>query len=132
MNDARDRYMQSWKGKAEAATGGNQSQLGAMLIAILGRTPHAPPMFARYLSDGTVVAGKAVITVDGFVLCDFIHKSGIYSHHAIVCNVSDMVRNFRGLADHLKLTDAERKEMFDEVKKWIERDYRAKSDENLF
>lgn len=107
----------SWQYRAIEATKGNQSQLGAILLAVLGRAPKHPPRFH----------GLASITSDGFVMCDFTGRDGNYRYSALVCDTSDLVRNFRGLADHLKFSDAERTAMFDEVRKWISLDYRAKT-----
>ncbi len=107
----------SWKLRAIRATKGNQSQLGAILIAVLGRLPKHPPRFGL----------RAVITSDGFVLADFQGKDYVKHSAAFVCDVSDLTKNFRGLADHLKLNKEDREEMFAELRKWIARDYRAKS-----
>ena len=105
-----------FRSRAIAATRANQSQLGAIMLAILGRRPRRPPMFP---------GGGATITSDSYVTADFIDKDGVGHRGAFVCDIADLVRNFRELADHLKLTDEERTEMFSELRKWIRRDYRA-------
>lgn len=107
----------SWKLRAIRATKGNQSKLGSILIAVLGRIPRHPPRFGL----------KATITSDGFVMADFQGKDFVRHYSALVCEVKELTNNFRGLADHLKLDKEEREEMFAELRKWIARDYRAKS-----
>lgn len=119
---ARDRYEKSWKGRAERHTRGNETRLGAILICVLGRKPLRPPMFE----------GLAVIDTRGIVHCTFINKNGYRLPMMPAMEVVDLVREFNTLADQLKLTDDERKEMFTELRKWIVRDRRAKSDENTF
>lgn len=110
----------SWKYRAIEATRGPQSQLGAILLAALGKQRNTRPQFV----------GSATITSDGFIMCSFIGKDGRHHMGAFVGDVADLVRNFRGLADHLKLNDLERVEMFAAVKQWIAVDYRA--NKNLF
>jgi hypothetical protein len=107
-----------WKIDALLATQGNQSKLGAILIAVLGRAPDNPPRFGS----------GAVITSDGAVLCHFQDKRGDWHEGAFVCSVAELVSNFRGLADHLKLSDEDRKDMLNEVRMWVTTDYRAKSE----
>lgn len=110
-----------WRVRALEATHGNQSQLGAILIAVLGRAPDHPPRFGS----------GAVITTDGHVLAHFQTRDGEWHHGAYVATVQEINDNFRGLADHLKLSDADRVEMFDELRKWFVTDYRATAlDEN--
>ena len=43
-------------------------------------------------------------------------------------SVADLVANFRRLADEIKLSDVERYAMFDELRKWVVEDERAKSE----
>ena len=112
----------SWQFRAEQFTRGNQTAMGAIVLAVLRRRPHEPP----------AIGGKAVIGRDGWVYASYLNAASTYEAVRAVCSVADLTNNFRRLADALKLTDTERKEMFDEVKKWIVRDFRAVSDENLF
>lgn len=107
----------SWQDRAIEATGGNRSQLGAILLAMLARVPRYSS-FPRF-------SGLATVTSDGFVMCNFYDKAGVFRPGAFVCDVEDLRDNFRGLADHLKLNDADRNAMFAELLKWIARDYRA-------
>jgi len=118
----RERYEKSWKGRAERHTKGNETQLGAMVIAMLGRRPLRPPMFT----------GLAIIDRTGLVRCDFTDKNGHELKMLPIGDVLKIVTDFKNLADALKVTDSERTEMFTELRKWIMRDARAKSDENTF
>jgi hypothetical protein len=106
----------TWQYRAVAATKGNQSQLGCILLAVIGKNAKHPPQF---------ICG-ASITSDGFIMCSFVDRDGVGHMGAFVGSVSDLVTNFRGLADFLKLNDVDRTEMFDKVRAWIKTDYRTK------
>lgn len=114
--DKQEAERATWQYRAVEATGGPKSLLGAILLAVLKKQRNTRPQFI----------GNATITSDGFVMCSFVTRDGEHKHSAFVCDVPDLVRNFRGLADHLKLTDAERNELFLAVRNWIATDYRIK------
>lgn len=99
-----------WQDKALAATKG--TRFGAILNAAMGKTIDAP----RF-------NGKAAITSDGFVMCSFTSSDGREHYGAFVGAASDLVQNATGLAAHLSLNDAERKELFALVRGWVETDY---------
>lgn len=104
----------TWQYRAVQATRGNQSRLGCILLAVLGKNAKNPPWFGR----------SAIITSDGFVLANFCTAAGEVKHGALVCNAAELTANFRGLADHLKLGDKDREAMFVAVRQWIAEDYR--------
>ncbi len=106
----------SWEDRCIQATGGNRSQLGAIVLAVLGRTVSIPPAFNK---EG------AIITSDGFVLANFVNKDWQLFHSAFVCSIDDLTANISGLADHLKLSDEERVALFRKVREWCKTDYRA-------
>ena len=108
----------SWQYKCVQATRAHQSKLGAILCSALGKNRGHLPQFQ----------GFATITSDGSVMCNFVDRHGVMHLGALVCDVQDLVRNFRGLADHCKLPDADRIELFKTVRQWITKDYRAKSE----
>lgn len=59
-----------------------------------------------------------------YVVADVVTKSGQYvKNHLLFLNKKAMEGQFRILADRLKLTDAERVELFDAVKRWVVCDY---------
>lgn len=103
----------SWQYKAIQATAGNQTRLGTILLAAIGRSAKHPPWFGN----------SAVITSDSFVMCDFTDKRYTQHSGAFVCSVTELRDNFRGLADHLKLGDKDREAMFAKVREWISHDY---------
>lgn len=110
---------ESWKLRAIRATKGNQSRLGCLLIAILLRTPVNPPR----------IRGTAVISADGIVIADMqLAGQAPFWYATKLGGIDEMISNFRGLADHLKLTDTEREEMFTLFRQWISKDFRATSD----
>lgn len=109
----------SWQYRAVKATEGNQSLLGCFVLAILGwQHGRKPPRF------GSV----AKIDKDGLILSNLQDKSGNMYRNHVLGPVSQLVGNLNGLADYLKLNDDERKQMFDEFRKWIYKDERAKSE----
>jgi hypothetical protein len=112
----------SWQWRAIEATQAHKSKLGCILLACIGRGQNKVPRFGR----------QAIITSDGYVTCPFLDRHGEGHAHSLVCTVDDLVRNFRGLADHLKLSDEERIEMFAAVRKWVSTDYRPGFSGELF
>lgn len=108
----------SWQRRAVERTGGNQSLMGCFVLAILGwQHGRHPPRFGRV----------ATITTEGLVKTNMQDKDGkIYLNH-ILGPVQTVIDNFRGLADDLKLTDNEREQMFNELRKWFFKDERAQS-----
>lgn len=109
--------VKQWKIRAVTATKGNQSRLGCILICMLGYMPKNPPR----------MRGLAVITSDGRVLVDCQLAGQAQFFATDIGSVEEVRDNMRGLADHLKLSDADRVEMFDELRKWFARDFRATS-----
>lgn len=103
-----------WHKRVIGATRGNQTLLGCIIMAALG---HMPPsrrrMFGRH----------AIITKNGDVVSDFIDKNGNPYSGQRVCSVQELRDNFRGLADHLKLSDADREDLFRVLRGWISRDF---------
>jgi hypothetical protein len=100
----------TWKQKALAATRG--TQFGAVLSSAFGKKIKAP-----------CFTSKAIVTSDGFVQANFVDKGGVARHSAFVGSVQDLLRNARGLADHLKLDASERAEFFTVVREWVAVDY---------
>lgn len=109
---------QTWQYRAIAYTHGNKSQIGAIIVAMLGRNIN-PPCFHT---------GGFKITADGRVL-------GLYKGHAgaqwasemVYGSVEDLNTAFRGLAAVLALDEAQQESMFSEIRKFIFLDERAKS-----
>ena len=97
--------------------GRERTQLGAIVMAAIGKKPPSPPE----------LVGKATITSDGMVMCDFIDPSGTYHYGAFVCSDRDMVRNIVGLANHCNLSNDEKVAFLAMVNNWIGKDHRSKT-----
>ena len=111
----------TWQRRAIRATMGTATQEGdglmlCFVLAVLGlQSGVKPPRFGR--------VGR--IDADGLLYSNMQDSNyKIYRDHCLG-PVDTVVDNFRGLADHLKLEDWERLEMFDAFKKWIFHDARA-------
>lgn len=100
----------TWKRRALAATTG--TQFGAVLSSAFGSKKAAPKF-----------TSKAIVTSDGFVQANFVGKDGIARHNAFVGSLQDLLRNARGLADHLALDADDRAEFFTAVRDWVVIDY---------
>lgn len=100
----------------EAPLGQRRSLLGCIVLAALQKQPKAPPYFT----------GKANITSDGFVMCDFTDDRGFHAQ-ALVCRDEDMVRNLLGLVDHCQLSNEEKIDFLARVNHWIDNDARPAS-----
>lgn len=105
-----------WKTSCIRATDSNKTLLGCFVLAIFGlQHDIKPPRFGRV----------AVIDAQGILYSNMQDKDGkIHPNHCLG-PVQDVIDNFRGLADHLKLSDADRVALFGELKKWIKHDARA-------
>lgn len=106
----------SWKYWVVEATRGNQTMLGAVIIAVLGRTPKNPPFFNVW----------ATIDAEGVIRAGFVARNGLQYHDFPICHVRDLGVELNRLADHCKLDDAQRAALFEEVRKWVRSDARAK------
>lgn len=103
-----------WHRDAIAATQGNNSKLGSILLAALG---HQPPSGKRMFSR------TAVITSGGSVVANYVDKYGDLHTDQFVCSVRDLRDNFRNLADTIKMNDADREDMFNVIRNWIAHDH---------
>lgn len=108
----------TWQYKAVVATKGNQTLVGCILLALIDRQPR----------NGPRVETTATVDEKGFTFCGFTRRNGV---QGVVCigTIQDIRDEFRRLADHLKLDDVERIELFDELKKWVAVDLRADHNE---
>lgn len=111
-----DRLRENWVFRAIEATQG--TKLGAIFLAMIEKQRRTRPQFR----------GKATITSDGFVMCDFIDRHNVLHLGALVCTVEELVANLRGLAEHLRLNDDEAQAMFQKAREWIAVDYRMGND----
>jgi hypothetical protein len=108
----------SWPYKAVLALRGNQTLAGAILLQLIMKPPKNPPS----------VDSLATVDENGFTWAVCTTRSG-QRGLAMVGHITDIRDEFRRLADHLKLDDGERVELFDELRKWVSIDLRADHDE---
>ena len=102
--------MMDWKEKALAAT--RQSMLGAVVACALGHETE-PPCFH----------GKATVSSDGLVCCDFKDGAGNLHFGAAVGSLDDLERNVVGLSRHLDLVESERAAFAEVLVAWIGEEY---------
>lgn len=103
-----------WRLKLIESTHGNQTMLGCIVLAAIGKEPENPPYFR----------GKAIIANNGDVYCDFVAKDGAYHAKARIGDDEDFTRNLIMLTVHADLNDEERVEFLARVNNWIEKDER--------
>lgn len=89
---------------------------GAIVMAILAKTPKNGPAYGKTCD---ILASGIVITT---------HRiNGKWTDLRPIGSVLAVRDAIRKLADHCKLSDKEREALFDELRKWIRKDYRAVS-----
>lgn len=91
-----------------------------IMVCLIGRTP----------KDGKRrITSTATVDKAGLVWCNVSY--GLNAPAKTVClgEITDIRDEFRRLADHLKLEDAERLELFNELRMWVSYDMRADHDE---
>lgn len=100
-----------WKARAIAATRG--TQFGAIIACAASVDRDATPRFV----------GKAIVTSDGFVMCDFVDRNGNCHYGAFVGASTDLTGNVTGLTSHLKLSSDDAAALRDLIRGWIGTDY---------
>ena len=103
----------TWKDKAVSATQG--TQFGAIVCAALDRKILSP-----------CFVGKAIVTSDGYVMCDFIDRNAGYHLGAFVGSYEDLMNSVNGLAAHLKFTNLQKTSLQRVINLWIATDYRQR------
>lgn len=69
--------------------------------------------------------GYATVTRSGWVVCNMICTDGTIRKAAVYESQDRLLSDARNLADKLKLSDKDRTEMFDLLRKWIASDLRV-------
>lgn len=120
---------ETWQARALAVATG---RTGAVLLSVLAHNYDDAmsvllrvvfPGFTSITAPFLCTAGK--IAKSGAVVADVVCKYGrIAKQDVIYKNTTELQNDFRRLADRLKLSDAERIEMFKAVQRWIVCDYR--------
>jgi len=93
---------------------------GLIVLAMLAKVPRLGPAVlgtADILPNGNVVATIREA-------CD----GGMCKRKQVIGNITAVRDNMRRLADHCRLSDADREAMFEELRKWIRKDHRARSE----
>ena len=119
----------SWQAKLLAACGGH---MGQVVLSVLSHSfDEAMPVLLRLIYPGfTSIAAPFYCTaakVDkaGRVVADVVTKTGSIVKNAKVFDDEVQMRDaFRRAADRLKLSDADRVEMFKCVQRWVVADRR--------
>lgn len=121
---------ETWQAKTLAAT--KDSHLGAVLLSVLAHSyDEAMPVllrvvfpgFAGLKPPGLISAGK--ISQSGRVVADMVDRNGFRHRNSVLFSSKAAMQSaFRKLADRLKLSDSDRKEMFAAVQAWVVCDYR--------
>jgi hypothetical protein len=111
------------KRKLIALTRSHTTAMGAVVLAVFGLTPSKPPAYGH----GAVV-GDPNDPEDDTVRCDLLAHDGSYHAASVISTMADVRDNFRRLCDEAKLSDDDRRSVFGELRKWIKKDWRARSD----
>jgi len=110
-----DQARNDWRYRAILEARSNQTPVGAVLLAIIG----------RHATTGPRIGPQAVIRVDGEVLTGFAPDPFTNADIINLGSITDLVDKFRTLADRIKATDAERTDMFTRLRQWVVTDHRA-------
>ena len=94
--------------------GSGATQTHAIIACALGRDPMTTAKFV----------GKAIVTSDGFIQCDFIDHDGQGRRGAFVGSWGELEINLAGLIQHLGLGPAELQQLTKLVESWVGTDYR--------
>ena len=118
LTDAAIEERRSWQYRALTLVKGNKSNIGAIIVAMLGRYVSGRgyhPRGLRILEDGRIVALARGSVAERWEL-ELVYKS-----------VDEINASFRGLAVKLQLTELETDAMFSELRKFIFQDDRVRS-----
>lgn len=108
------RARQDWRFRAVTATRGNQTMLGAIVIAVLGMQRDTKPQFGR----------SANISPEGVVYSEFTARDGTVHPAQVIGTLDYLLREWRNLMDAIKLNDEDRTAMALALRSWINEDQR--------
>lgn len=106
--------------------------LGACLLSVLAHNyDDAMPVLLRVVFPGfesvgtPMLVSAAKVAKTGQVMADIVTKTGRrMPRQALFATERIMEKAFREIADDAKLTDAERIDLFDAIRRWVVCDYR--------
>lgn len=110
-----DEQRQTWQYRAIKLLRGNQTLVGTILLAVLDKS---------HLLTAKRVGREGEIGPDGTVYAPYQAADGSLHPQMALCNIQDLIDSFRRVADRLKLSDSDRKDMFDKLRRWVARDAR--------
>jgi len=84
-------------------------------------------MLAKQPKNGPALGKTCEILLDGRVVTP-VRRYGVWGAPETIGTVESVRDSLRRLSDHCKLSDADREALFEELRKWCFRDYRAKSE----
>src|SRR6202012_343969 len=109
----------AWPSRAVIATRGNQTLIGCIVLAILGKAASNPPR----------IVGAAEIRADGQVIAPMQSRrmSDGETELLALCSASQLRDGLNRIGDAIHATEDERAALFEEARKWIAKDWRATS-----
>lgn len=125
-----DRLRETWEARALRHARG---KFGAALVGVLfNEYAEKMPVLLRAAFPGfrdvalPAFTGYATVLATGVVVCDMFDRERVLHHNVPVFDTEqDMIKQFRDLADNLKLDDAERIALTEMVKRWVVADLRV-------
>ena len=108
----------TWQYRGVKRTRGNQTMMGCLFLAVIGRNAANPPW----------VESAITILEDGACLVNFVNRERTEYTNLKFCHVTDLKDQFNRLADEINATDEERVAMFGELRKFIKEDRRLEND----
>jgi hypothetical protein len=119
---------QMWQSRALRAAKDKQARV---LVGALAKEYAAalPILLRASISDFEDIqlpflSGYAAISASGRIICDMTDRDGEVRKVEVYKSQDEFLSDMRKLADELKLSDAERGEMFAMLKRWIVADMR--------
>lgn len=121
----------SWQGRALASTNGKGAMLAVLMSLFADAHDTALPFLMRAVFPEwhgvytPFLCSSPKIDKAGRVIADIMLKGGVKNVGYVVFESEDQMQTvFRRLGDWLKLSDADRVEMFDMVRAWVKADMR--------
>lgn len=120
---------ETWQARALVATRG---KTGAVLLSVLAHNfDDAMPTLLRVVFPGFTsitapfLCSAGRVAKSGAIVADVVQRDGRIDKKAVIFGSErEMEREFRYLADRLKLSDRDRVQMFAALKNWVVADHR--------
>ena len=69
----------------------------------------------------------AIVPIYGWLVAK-VRRYGVWGRPETIGTIESVRDSLRRLADHCKLSDTDREALFEELRRWVYKDYRAKSE----